>query len=99
VAETWSFELYIAGETPKAKLAYNNLTEICDEYLPNKYKIVVQDISKHPKLARENQITAIPTIIRKKPAPEKILIGDLTNAERLISKLDLKGYQLKCQGP
>ena len=89
-AESWDFELFIAGETPKAKLALCNLKEICNEYLSDKCKITVQDICRNPKLARENQITAIPTVIRRSPLPKKILIGDLSDVERARSKLDLK---------
>jgi circadian clock protein KaiB len=89
-AEVWDFDLYIAGETPKSRLTYANLKKICDEYLPNTSKITVHDISKYPKLARENEITAIPTIIRRSPLPKKTLIGDLTDIDRAISKLELK---------
>jgi circadian clock protein KaiB len=87
--EVWDFEIFIAGETPKAKLAYANLRSICDQYLANNCKITMQDISKNPKLARENQITAIPTIIRKNPLPKKTLIGDLSDVNRAVSKLEL----------
>jgi circadian clock protein KaiB len=80
----------VVDETPKAKLAYNNLRSLCDEYLPGRCKITIQDIAKNPKLARENEITAIPTIIRKAPLPRKTLIGDLTDSKRAISRLELK---------
>ena len=86
----WEFELYVVGETPKAKLAYDNLKRLCDEYLPDRCKITIQDIAKNPKLARGNEIKAIPTIIRKAPLPRKTLVGDLTNSERAVSRLELK---------
>jgi circadian clock protein KaiB len=89
-AEVWDFDVYIAGETPKSRLTYANLKKICDEYLPNNSKITVLDISKYPKLAKENEITAIPTIIRRSPLPKKTLIGDLSDMDRAISKLELK---------
>jgi circadian clock protein KaiB len=80
----------VVGETPKAKLTYDNLKRLCDEYLPGRCKITINDISKNPKLARENEIMAIPTIIRRAPLPKKTLIGDLSNNERAISRLELK---------
>ena len=86
----WEFELYVVGETPKAKLASDNLKRLCDEFLPGRCKISIHDIAKNPKLARENEITAIPTIIRKTPLPRKTLIGDLSNSERAITRLELK---------
>jgi len=86
----WEFELYVVGETPKAKLTYSNLKRLCDEYLPDRCKITIHDIAKNPKLARANEITAIPTIVRKTPLPRRVLIGDLSNSERAISRLELK---------
>ncbi|HLN45587.1 MAG TPA: circadian clock KaiB family protein [Candidatus Sulfotelmatobacter sp.] len=87
--EVWDFELFVAGETPKAKLAYDNLRNICNQYIGNNCKITMYDISKNPKLARENQILAIPTIIRKSPLPKKTLIGDLSDINCAVSKLEL----------
>ena len=86
----WEFELYVVDETPKAKLAYDNLRSLCDEYLSGRCKITIHDTAKNPKLARANEITAIPTIIRKTPLPRRVLIGDLSNSERAISQLELK---------
>jgi circadian clock protein KaiB len=86
----WEFELFVVGETPKAKLAYDNLRSLCDEYLLGRCKITIHDIAKNPKLAKANEITAIPTIIRKTPLPRKTLIGDLSNSERAITRLELK---------
>ena len=94
----WEFDIYVAGESPKSELTYNNLKALCEQYLGNKCVINVIDLVKNPKIAVEKQIMATPTIVRKKPSPERILIGDLTNIERVISKLDLKGIQLKCRG-
>jgi circadian clock protein KaiB len=86
----WELDLYIAGQTPKSTLTYNKLLEICEEYLAKKCIITIFDLRQNPKLALDNQITAIPTIIRRRPLPKKILIGDLTNTARVLSKLELK---------
>jgi circadian clock protein KaiB len=94
----WEFDLYIAGQSPKSELTYNNLQAICLQYLGYKCVINVIDLTKNPQIAVEKQIMATPTTIRKKPAPERTLIGDLTNTERVITKLDLKGYSLKPRG-
>jgi circadian clock protein KaiB len=94
----WEFEMYIAEQTPKSELTYNNLREICDQYLDNKCVINVIDLLKNPKIALEKQILATPTTVRKKPAPERILIGTLSNTDQVIIKFDLKGYRLKSRG-
>jgi circadian clock protein KaiB len=86
----WEFDLYVAGETPKTKLAYQNLKCLCDQYLSANCKITIHDICKNPQLAKQNEIMAIPTIIRRSPLPKKTLIGDLSDMNRAVTKLGLK---------
>ena len=98
VVVKWEFDMYIAGNTPKSVITYNNLMGLCQQYLGSKCVINIIDLTKNPEIAAEKQITAIPTIIRKKPEPERILIGNLSNIERVIAKLDLKSHQSQVQG-
>ena len=86
----WELRLYIAGQTPKAVAAFANLQRICEERLKGKYRIEVIDLMMNPALARGDQILAIPTLVRKLPEPIKKIIGDLSNAERVLVGLDLR---------
>jgi len=70
--------------------ALANLKRMCDEHLPGKYTIEVVDLLTNPKLAEGDQIVAIPTLVRKLPAPMRRIIGDLSNTERALVGLDLK---------
>jgi circadian clock protein KaiB len=88
----WDLRLYVAGQTPKAVSAFKNLKLICEEKLKGKYNIEVIDILKNPKIGRDDQILALPTLKRKLPLPEKLIIGDLSNTKRLLVGLDLKGH-------
>ncbi len=83
--------LYVAGQTPRSKAAIDNLERICSEHLSGKYQVEVIDLVKNPGLAREDQILAIPTLVRKLPPPIKKIIGDLSNVERVLVGLDLRG--------
>lgn len=85
--------LYIAGHTPRCIAALSNLKKICDEYLPGQYTIEIIDLLKQPALAKEHQILAIPTLIRKLPQPIRKAIGDLSNKERIISGLELRYHE------
>lgn len=85
----WVLRLYVAGQTPKAVTAFNNLKLICEEQLKGKYHIEVIDLLKNPQLARDDQILAIPTLVRKLPLPVRNIIGDLSNTERVLVGLDL----------
>lgn len=89
-AEVWILKLYVAGQTPKSIAAFANLNKICDEHLAGKYRIEIVDLLKNPKLAKGDQIVAIPTLVRHLPPPVKKIIGDLANTERVLVGLNLK---------
>jgi circadian clock protein KaiB len=89
----YSLRLYVAGQTPKSVLAFNNLKQICDEHLQGRYAIEVIDLVKTPQLARGDQIFAVPTLVRRLPEPIKKIIGDLSNTERVLVGLDLRVHQ------
>jgi len=86
----WDLNLYVVGESPKAVTAFNNLKIICEEQLKDKYQINVIDLLKNPQSAHDNQIVAVPTLVRKLPLPERNIIGDLSNRERVLVGLGLK---------
>jgi circadian clock protein KaiB len=89
-AEIWELRLYVAGQTPKSLAAFANLKRICEEYLDGQYQIEVIDLLQNPQLAREDQILAIPTLVRKLPEPLRKIIGDLSNKERVLVGLDVR---------
>ena len=86
----WELRLYIAGRTAKAVAALANLQQICDERLAGQYRIEVIDLLRNPALGRGDQILAIPTLVRKLPNPMRKIIGDLSNARRVLVGLDIK---------
>lgn len=85
----YRLRLYVAGQTPRSITALANLRQICDEHLKGRYVIEVVDLLEKPQLARGDQILAIPTLVRRLPPPVKKIIGDLSNAERVLVGLDL----------
>ena len=89
----WELRLYVAGETPRSVAALENLRRLCEEYLPDQYTIEVVDLLAHPQLARGDQIVAIPTLVRKLPAPIRRVIGDLSNTERSLVGMGLRQRQ------
>ena len=91
--QTYSLRLYVAGQTPKSVLAFTNLKQICEQHLLGRYQIEIIDLLENPQLARGDQILAIPTLVRRLPEPIKKIIGDLSNAERVLVGLDLRVRQ------
>jgi len=82
--------LYIAGQTPKSIAALHNLTAICERRFKGRYKIEIIDLARRPDLARENQIFAIPTLVRQMPLPIRKIIGDLSDQQRVLVGLALE---------
>jgi circadian clock protein KaiB len=83
--------LYVAGQSPRSVTAIANLRRICDEYVPSRYKVEIVDLLRNPELAKTDQIVAIPTLVKKLPAPVRHIIGDLSSTERVVVSLELKG--------
>jgi circadian clock protein KaiB len=89
--DKWLLRLYVAGQTPKCIAAFANLKKICAEFLEDRYQIEVIDLLDNPQLARGDQIIAIPTLVRNLPEPMRKIIGDLSNTEKVLVGLDLRG--------
>jgi circadian clock protein KaiB len=87
--EIWELRLYTAGQTPKSLAALANLKRLCEENLKGKYKIEVIDLMANPRLAKEHQIVAIPTLVKKLPSPLRQIIGDLSDKEKALVGLQL----------
>ena len=88
--EVWGLRLYVAGQTPRSLAALSDLKIICEEHLKGKYHIEIVDLLQNPKLAKGDQILAIPTLVRQLPPPLKKIIGDLSDTERVLVGLDLR---------
>jgi circadian clock protein KaiB len=88
--KAWELRLYVAGQTTKSVAAFANLKKICEEHLAGEYRIEVIDLLENPRLAQEDQIVALPTLVRKLPEPVRKIIGDLANTERTLVGLQLR---------
>jgi len=86
----WRLCLYIAGQTPKSLAAIDNLNRICEEFLQGEYEIEIIDLLDQPTLAEDDAIIAIPTLVRRLPAPIRKIIGDLSDTEKTLVGLQLK---------
>ena len=88
--DKWELRLYTAGQTPKSLAALSNLKKLCDEHLSGRYSIEIVDLLQNPRLAKDDQIVAIPTLVRKLPEPMRKIIGDLSDTERALVGLQLR---------
>jgi len=89
-AKPMQLRLYVVGKTPKSEAAIANLRKICAEHLDGKYELEVIDLRDNPKLARDDQILAIPTLVRSLPMPVAKIIGDLSDTDKVLVGLNLR---------
>ncbi len=81
--------LYISGMTPRSTEAIATLRELCDGPLGGRCELRIIDLYEHPELATEDGVRAVPTVVRKLPAPVRRIVGDLADPERIIRGLEL----------
>ncbi len=88
--KTFVLRLYIAGSSARSTRAIENAKHICEDHLEGRYELDVIDIFQQPKLAKDDQIVAVPTLIKKLPLPLRRFIGDLSDEEVVLVGLDVK---------
>jgi len=82
--------LYVSGSTSKSSQAIENIKRVCEQHLKNRYHLEVIDIYQQAHLARDEQIVAVPTLIKRLPPPLRRLIGDMSDLKKVLFGLDLK---------
>jgi circadian clock protein KaiB len=88
--ETWDLRLYVTGRSPKCLRAIENLRRACEEHLAGRYSIEIVDLVENPNLGASDQILAVPTVVRRLPAPIRKIVGDLSDTDRLLIGLELR---------
>jgi circadian clock protein KaiB len=88
-SKVWRLRLYVAGESPKSVAAFANLQSMCETHLAGEYEIEIVDLLKHPRLARGDEIVAIPTLVRQLPSPIRKIIGDLSDTDQVLVGLQI----------
>jgi circadian clock protein KaiB len=88
--EQWDLCLYVTDQSPKCLRAIENLRRACEENLAGRYHIEIVDLLEDPRRAANDQILAVPTVVRRVPAPIRKLVGDLADSDRLLVGLQLR---------
>jgi len=87
--DSYVLRLFITGATPNSSRAIANLKEICETYLKGRYELEIIDVYQQPLIARNEQIIALPLLIKKAPFPERRLIGDMSDTAKVLRGLSL----------
>ncbi len=87
--DSWILRLYVAGHTPRSLRAVANIERICAQDLRDQYRLEVIDLCQFPQLAEGEQIVAVPALVKRLPEPLRMVIGDMSDAHRVLVGLDL----------
>ena len=83
------FRLYITGASPNSSRAITNLKAFFKKYLKSKYELQIIDVYQQPQIAKSVDIIALPLLIKKFPLPERRMIGDMSNSDKILKSLGL----------
>ena len=87
--DIYRLRLFVTGATPNSSRAISNLKEICETYLKGKYELEIIDVYQQPLIAEDEQIIALPVLIKKFPFPERRLIGDMSDLNKVLKGLSI----------
>jgi len=88
-SQRYVLKLYVTGATARSLRAIANIKAICEQYLKGRYDLEVVDIYQRPARLRGEQIVAVPTLIKRLPAPMRRMVGDLSKTDQVLRGLDL----------
>ena len=88
--EYFFLRLFIAGSSPVSVRAIKNLREICEEFLKDRYELEIIDAHQQPWLVRDENVTAIPMLLKKKPERCRRIIGDFSDREKVLMGLGIR---------
>lgn len=87
--QQYVLRLYVTGATPRSARAIDNIRSICEERLRGHYTLEVVDVYQQPSLAQDENIIALPTLVKQLPEPLRRMVGDLSKREKVLLSLDL----------
>jgi|ERR1043165_2199296 len=83
--------LFVTGASPNSARAISNLKKICEEYLKDSYELEIVDVYQQPIVAMNEQLIALPMLVKISPGMERRLIGDLSDKQKVLNGLEIMG--------
>lgn len=84
--EVIKFELYIAGRTESHMEMIQSFIEYMKEYFPYPHSVEIFDVFVDNRITEMRKVMATPTLVKVTP-PSFRIIGDLTQADKLVEKI------------
>ena len=89
--DIYRLRLYVTGATPNSTRAVKNLKEFCETFLENRYELEIVDVYQQPLVAEGEQLIALPMLVKLSPGPQRRLIGDMSDTNKVLRGLNLPG--------
>lgn len=87
--QPYVFKLFVAGSSPRTAHLIEQVRDICYRAFGDSCSFNVIDVLENPGQAEADHILATPTLVRERPLPRRLIIGDLTHYDRLLRGLDI----------
>ncbi len=88
----YRLKLYITGQTPRSRGAIRNLKQLIDDLIPDSCELDIIDVLENPQMAEDDKILATPTLVKERPLPQRRIVGDLSDTEKVIMGLEIESY-------
>ena len=82
--------LFVAGASSNSMRAIRNLNQLCQTYLAGRYSLEIIDVYQQKELAKEVQLIALPLLVKDSPSPQRRLIGDMSDTQKVLTGLGLQ---------
>lgn len=91
--QKYVLRLFVTGASPNSIRAITNTKNICEKYLKGKYELEIIDVYQQPLIAASEDLIAIPMLMRKFPEPERRMIGDMSDTNKVLRGLGIKNLE------
>lgn len=85
----YDLTLYIMGASPNSARAVSNIRSICNAHLNNRYELKIVDVYQQPVIAQQEQLVALPMLIKNFPLPVKKFVGNMADESKIVSALEI----------
>jgi circadian clock protein KaiB len=81
--------LFVTGASVLSARAISDVRSLCDTYLRDRYHLQIVDVRENLALVISRGVLASPTLIKDLPLPRRVVVGNLSNTERVLLALDI----------
>lgn len=87
--QPYVLRLFVAGASSNSIRAITNLKQICETHLAERYTLEIIDVYQQKQVTTAEQLIALPMLIKYLPQPQRRLIGDMSDTEKVLNGLGI----------